>query len=163
VRHAISLIVMVSFGLAAVQTSPVRAEDEPAPGAVFRECPNFCPEMVGGPAGEFMMGSPPEEKNRSDSEGPQRKVTIARPFAKYEATFAEWEACVAGGGCTSNPSPSHEGWGKGRRPVIHVSWHDAKEFVAWLSSKTDKELPAAQRGGVGVRSAGEHHDTLCPW
>ena len=71
-------------------------------------------------------------------EGPQRKVTIARPFAvgKFEVTFDEWAACVADGGCTHKPSDS--GWGRGRRPVIGVSWDDAQEYVAWLSRKTGK-------------------------
>jgi formylglycine-generating enzyme required for sulfatase activity len=34
--------------------------------------------------------------------------------------------------------PSDEGWGRGRRPVINVSWDDAKAYVAWLSKKTGK-------------------------
>ena len=51
--------------------------------------------------GEFLMGSPEKEAGRNKDEGPQHKVTIARPFAvgKFEVTFAEWEACAAGGGC----------------------------------------------------------------
>jgi formylglycine-generating enzyme required for sulfatase activity len=92
----------------------------------------------------------PSSARQFDYEGPQRKVTIARPFAvgKFEVTFAEWEACVAGGGCTSNPTPSDEGWGKGRRPVIYVSWDDAKEYVSWLSRKTEKtEVVPANRTG----------------
>jgi formylglycine-generating enzyme required for sulfatase activity len=36
----------------------------------------------------------------------------------------------------SNKSPNDSGWGKGRRPVINVSWNDAKEYVSWLSRKT---------------------------
>jgi formylglycine-generating enzyme required for sulfatase activity len=104
----------------------------------FRDCPQ-CPEMVTVPAGEFLMGSPDSEVGRNKDEGPQHKVTIAQPFAagKYEVTFAEWDACVAGGGCTHKPGD--EGWGRGRRPVINVSWQDAKQYVAWLSSKTGKE------------------------
>ncbi len=46
----------------------------------FRDCPE-CPEMVVIPAGEFMMGSPPDEAARESHEGPQRKVTIAKSFA----------------------------------------------------------------------------------
>jgi Sulfatase-modifying factor enzyme 1 len=86
------------------------------------------------------MGSPADEQGRTDSEGPQRKVTFAKAFAvgKFEVTFAEWDACVAAGGCTGNKSPSDAGWGKGRRPVINVSWDDAKEYVAWLSRKSGK-------------------------
>ena len=57
--------------------------------------------MVVMPAGEFMMGSPATEKGRYDNEGPQHKVTIAKPFAvsKFEVTFADWDACVSVGGC----------------------------------------------------------------
>jgi formylglycine-generating enzyme required for sulfatase activity len=100
----------------------------------------FCPEMVVVPAGSFMMGSPESEAERRSAEGPQRRVTIAKPFAvgKFEVTFAEWDACVAGRGCQSNRSPSDEGWGKDRRPVINVSWNDAKNYVAWLSRTTGK-------------------------
>ena len=105
------------------------------PGRSFRDCPDVCPEMVVLPAGQFIMGS-----DVHNNEKPPRKVTIRRPFAvgKYEVTFAEWDACVAGGGCTSNPEPGDGGWGRGRRPVINVSWHDAREYVAWLSRKTGK-------------------------
>jgi formylglycine-generating enzyme required for sulfatase activity len=115
-----------------------KAEEEaarrvPRPGETFRDCPE-CPEMVVLPAGEFIMGS-----NEFDNERPPHKVTIGQPFAvgKYEVTFAEWEACVADVGC-ANRTPDDEGWGKGRRPVINVSWNDAKHYVAWLSRKTGK-------------------------
>jgi hypothetical protein len=100
-------------------------------------CP-ACPDMVMVPAGNFTMGSPDSEDGRSAEEGPQRLVKISQPLAvgKFEVTFAEWEGCVAGGGCQSNKTPSDQGWGKGRRPVINVSWNDAKEYVAWLSKAT---------------------------
>ena len=101
------------------------------PGAVLRDC-NECPEMVVVPAGRFRMGG-----DYSD-EQPVHEVTIAAPFAagKYEVTFAEWDTCVAAGGCTHRPDD--EGWGRGSRPVINVSWKDAQEYVAWLSRKTGK-------------------------
>jgi formylglycine-generating enzyme required for sulfatase activity len=62
----------------------------------FQDCPG-CPEMVVVPAGEFTMGSPPNEAERGSNEGPQRKVTLAKPFGvgKFEVTFAEWDTCVA--------------------------------------------------------------------
>jgi formylglycine-generating enzyme required for sulfatase activity len=110
------------------------------PGRLFRDCMDICPLMVVLPAGEFTMGSPPDEVGRRDTEGPQHRVTIARPFAvgKYEVTFAEWDACAAGGGCNSRLAGRDEGWGRGRRPVINVDWSDAKEYAAWLSRKTGK-------------------------
>src|ERR1043166_4689879 len=109
------------------------------PSYAFRDCAK-CPEMVVIPAGSFQMGAPNDEPDRNANEGPQRLVTIPRPFAvgKFEVTFAEWEACVAGGGCKSNRAPADEGWGKGRQPVINVSWDDAQEYVAWLSRATAK-------------------------
>jgi formylglycine-generating enzyme required for sulfatase activity len=98
----------------------------------------FCPEMVVVPAGSFMMGSPESEAGRSNDEGPQRRVTIAKPFAvgKFEVTFAEWDACVSDGGCTHKPETS---WGRGRQPVHSVSWDDiTTEYLPWLSRKTGK-------------------------
>jgi formylglycine-generating enzyme required for sulfatase activity len=95
--------------------------------------------MVVVPAGSFTIGSPAGEEGRSDDEGPQRGVRFGRPFAvaKFEATFAEWDACVADGGCKHNPSD--QGWGRGNRPVINVSWDDiTKEYLPWLSRKTGK-------------------------
>ncbi len=104
---------------------------------VFRDCP-ACPEMVTVPAGEFLMGSAESELGRSKDEGPQHKVAITQPFAagKFEVTFSEWDSCVAEGGCSYKPGD--EGWGRGRRPVINVSWNDAIQYTAWLSKKTGK-------------------------
>ena len=70
-------------------------------------------------------------------EGPQRYVTIAAPFAVgiYEVTFEEWDACARGGGC-GGLIPDHEGWGRGRRPVIDVSWTEARSYAEWLSGET---------------------------
>ena len=72
------------------------------------------------------------------SERPVHDVTMAAPFAvgKYEVTFAEWDACVAGGGCTHRPADG--GWGRGTRPVIDVSWDDTQAYVRWLSRETGK-------------------------
>jgi hypothetical protein len=101
----------------------------------FRDCPE-CPEMVVVPAGTFPMGSPASEDVYT-IEGPQHDVTITRPFAvgKYEVTFAEWDACVAAGGCRYKPSDS--GKGRGRMPVIDVSWDQITgEYIPWLNRRT---------------------------
>jgi formylglycine-generating enzyme required for sulfatase activity len=95
--------------------------------------------MIVVPAGSFTMGSPANEPARTTDESPQHIVAFARQFAvgKYELTFDEWDACVDDGGCNGY-KPSDVGWGRGRRPVINVSWDDAKAYVAWLSNKTGK-------------------------
>ncbi len=110
----------------------------PEAGSAFRDCPQ-CPEMVVVPAGSFMMGSPPSEKYRSSDEGPRRRVTFGHAFAagKYEVTFAEWDACASDGGCGGR-RPGDQDWGRGKRPVIFVSWEDAKSYARWLSRKTGK-------------------------
>ena len=108
----------------------------------FQECTR-CPAMVVVPPGEFTMGSPLGGRS---SELPQHKVTIGMPFAvsKFEVTFDEWDACFELGGCVVNAAdqPSHAAlpgpWGRGKRPVINVSWGDAQEYVAWLSKETGK-------------------------
>lgn len=101
----------------------------------FRDCPE-CPELVALPGGTFEMGSPDTETGRANDEGPRHTVKIAAPFAvaKFETTFSEWDACVDSGGCLHRPRDS---FGRGRRPVINVSWDDiTKEFLPWLSRKT---------------------------
>ena len=96
------------------------------------------PEMVVVPAGAFRMGCLPlSGRNCSDAESPVHRVTIDAPFAVgvYEVTFAEWDRCVRAGGC-GGYRPDDKGWGRGKRPVIHVSWKDARAYVAWLSEES---------------------------
>jgi formylglycine-generating enzyme required for sulfatase activity len=85
-----------------------------------------------------MMGWPETEKGYSDNEGPQQKVMISRPLAiaRFELTFAEWDACAAHGDCAGDIPAS--GSRRPRLPVINVSWDDAQSYVAWLSEITGK-------------------------
>jgi formylglycine-generating enzyme required for sulfatase activity/cellulose biosynthesis protein BcsQ len=119
-----------------------QAEQALKPGETFRECTSepakdYCPEMVVVPAGSFLMGSSQSEAGRYPNEGPQHEVKIARLFAvsKFELTFDDWDTCVAYGDCGD---VSDAGWGRGRRPVILVSWDDAQQYVRWLSKITGK-------------------------
>jgi formylglycine-generating enzyme required for sulfatase activity len=132
--QAILAVLFLAFAAGAAQA---QGKGDGA-GKSFRDCPS-CPDMVVVPAGEFLMGSPETERGRGKDEGPQHKVAIDQPFAvgKYEVTFAEWDACVADRGCSYKPSD--EGWGRGRRPVINVSWSDTKQFTDWLSKKAGKD------------------------
>ncbi|RMD68212.1 MAG: PEGA domain-containing protein, partial [Gammaproteobacteria bacterium] len=118
----------------------------------------FGPEMVVIPPGRFLMGSPFDEEGRDSDEGPQHRVSIARPFAigRYEVTFEEYDRfCEA----TGRRRPDDNGWGRGKRPVINVSWHDAKAYARWLSKQTGKRyrLPSeaeweyAARAGTSTR------------
>ena len=125
---------------------------EPGNGTSFKDCPD-CPEMVMVPPGQFMMGVP----------GSQKQKAIDRAFAvgKYEVTFAEWDACVAAGGC-ARYRPNDQGWGRGRQPVMNVNWNDAKKYVQWLSQKTGKSYRLlTETEWEYVARAGT--DTAYPW
>ena len=101
------------------------------PGTLFQDCA-VCPEMIVIPAGSFMMGS----DHRHKFERPSHKVTITRPFALgiYEVTFDEWQACFIEGGCAHVPDDHN--WGKGRRPVMNITWFETQKYLEWLSKKT---------------------------
>ena len=98
------------------------------------------PEMVEIPPGRFRMGCV-SGQDCHDSEFPIHDVTIAEPFevSKFEVTFAQWDACVSGGGC-GGFRPSDWGMGRGTRPVFGVSLQDALAFVAWLSLHTGENF-----------------------
>ena len=131
---------------------------------VFRDC-DICPEMVALPAGEFMMGSPQDEAERLQREGPPRRVVIARPFAmgRFEVTVDQFAAFVADTATTVSKSynpcrvaighdldPPH--WTgsaeasfrrpgfevTGSHPAGCISWYDAQAYVAWLKRRTGK-------------------------
>lgn len=105
------------FATSAVATT---STSQDTPGA-WRDC-TACPEMVTVPAGRFVMGG--------------RNITIQQPFAvaRTEITFAQWDACVADGGCEFVPEDGD--WGRGQRPVMGVSWDDLQQYVNWLAGKT---------------------------
>jgi sulfatase modifying factor 1 len=105
------------------------------------------PEMVKIPPGSFLMGSPKDEKERDPDEGPQHKVSFAQLFylGTHEVTFDEYDVFAFlikhDGGCADCHEvirPSDNGWGRGKLPVINVSWEDAQCYAEWLYHKTGK-------------------------
>jgi formylglycine-generating enzyme required for sulfatase activity len=135
------------------------ALNEFAPGSEFRDKlkgGGEGPEMIVIPAGEFMMGSPKDEKDRNNDEL-LHQVILEQPFAigKYEVTFAEYDRFAE---ATGREKPDDKGWGRGNRPVINVSWEDAVAYTKWLSVQTGKpyRLPTeaeweyAARAGTGT-------------
>jgi formylglycine-generating enzyme required for sulfatase activity len=108
------------------------------------------------PAGEFMMGSPEDEKGRQTNEGPVDKVILARPFyvGKYEVTVGQFKGFVQAAsyrtyaernGWASAWTGSRAGRVKGAswqkpgfdqtddHPVTEVSCYDAEAFCEWIS------------------------------
>jgi formylglycine-generating enzyme required for sulfatase activity len=95
------------------------------------------PLMMLIPAGRFLLGSPPDEPERSTDEGPQHEVHIAKPFAMgvYAVTFDEYDRFCES---TDRQKAGDNAWGRGNRPVIKVSWNDAQAYCAWLSHQTGR-------------------------
>ena len=96
------------------------------------------------PAGEFLMGSPASEKDRSSDESQQR-VQITKPFwlGMYEVTQGEYQKVMG-----KNPSwfsakgsgaAKVEGQETDRLPVENVSWEDAVKFCERLSALPEEK------------------------
>ena len=107
------------------------------------------PEMILVEGGTFQMGS---EEGDAD-EKPVHKVTVKDFYlGKYPVTFEEYDQFCAE---TKRDKPADEGWGRGRRPLINVSWEDARAYCDWLSKTSGQHfrLPSeaeweyAARGG----------------
>jgi len=144
----------VSAAQAAIENLTLR------PGKTFRDCSD-CPQMVVIPAGAFWQGSAEGSPLALSIEKPRRRVVIAEPFAAgiHEVTMAQWDVCAADGGCDAHPDDN--GWGRGSRPVIMVSWNDAMQYAGWISAKTGQSysLPSESQWEYFAR-AGEEGDWL---
>jgi formylglycine-generating enzyme required for sulfatase activity len=122
------------------------------------------------PKGTFLMGSPEDEEDRQDNEGPRHEVEITRAFymGAYPVTKGQFAAFVKDAGYKTEAEADGQGGygydaankrlvGRDRKyswretgfeqgddhPVVNVTWNDAREFCRWLSKKEGKayELP----------------------
>ena len=91
-------------------------------------------EFVLIPAGEFMMGAVPQDKDAGDIEKPQHMVRITKPFymGKYPLTQEEWDRLIPTG------NPSYFKYAGKRAPLTNVSWEAAQEYANFLSERDGK-------------------------
>ena len=112
------------------------------------------PEMIVVPGGSFKMGDVHGGGHKNDV--PVHTVTIQKPFAigRYEVTFGEYDQFAK---ATNRKLPDDQGWGRGRRPVIKVSWEDANAYAKWLSEQTGKRyrLPTEAEWEYAARAGKE--------
>jgi formylglycine-generating enzyme required for sulfatase activity len=128
------------------------------PGEIFQDRlqdGSLGPEMVVIPAGQFQMGN--LQSNKAPNEYPVPTFVLDRfAIGRSEVTFAHYDHFVE---VTGRAKPDDRGWGRGKRPVIFVSFYDAMAYTAWLSEQTGHEyrLPTeaeweyAARAGTKTR------------
>jgi len=92
--------------------------------------------------GTFQIG---DEYGDSDAR-PPREVAVKNFYlSPYEVTFEQYDLyCEA----MHVEKPDDEGWGRGQRPVVNVSWFDAIKFCNWMSGQLNlKEVYDIGPGG----------------
>ena len=89
------------------------------------------------PKGNFIFGA---SSLKSELDKHSLEVNIPQIFAigRFEVTVSEWEVCAKEGGCSAY-IPDSEEWNLPKNPVTNISWHDAIEYVEWLSMKTQNK------------------------
>jgi len=88
--------------------------------------------MIYIPPGTFFMGMPWE--SGAQDESPQHKVNLNGYWiSKYETTFKQYDAFCEE---TDRKESNDNGRGRKKRPVINVSWYEAREYCNWLSTKS---------------------------
>jgi len=117
-------------------------------------------DMVAIPEGTFNMGSPDGEPLRKPDEGPVHRVKLSKFWmGKVEVSWNEYLAFFQTTGsqgrtegqaiknknvdAITGPTPPwgapDQGWGKGLRPAITMSWKSANTYCQWLSKVTGKK------------------------
>lgn len=145
-----------------MKTEWVEIQDEPltvsislkkslVPGSSFRNdlaIGGVGPEMVIVPAGSFTLGSKLDTNTM-----PEREIVIPEPFgiSKFEVTFADYDKFAE---ATKRGVPGDSGWGRDSRPVVHVSWYDARAYAEWLSEQTgaNYRLPTEAEWAYAARA-----------
>ena len=172
------LALAACLGLTATSSQAAPKATKHAVGSSFQDCRD-CPVMIVAPAGSFIMGSPPTETGHRDNEA-QHKVSFKHAFAigKFDVTWDQWMDCVRDHACdgyameealridfmTGKPfGAAYVDHGRGKRPVVGVSWYDAQMYVGWLNRKAGTDayrLPSESEFEYAARAG---TTTAYPW
>jgi formylglycine-generating enzyme required for sulfatase activity len=112
-------------------------------------------EMVLIKGGTFTMGSPDDEPERNDNEGPQHDVTLPDFFmGKYPVTQEQWQVVATYPQVNINLNPTPSNFEGINLPVEKISWDEAVEFCQRLSVKTGRayRLPSEAQWEYACRA-----------
>jgi formylglycine-generating enzyme required for sulfatase activity len=124
--------------VAEVETEPKTPQSKPVvsqPERIFSDSlldGGSGPRVVLLNADSYHMGS--SQTSANFDERPRHEVQLDRfAIGQYEVTFEQYDRFAK---ATGRRLPADEGWGRGARPVINVSWQDAVDYTQWLSDQT---------------------------
>ncbi|MGF1499014.1 MAG: formylglycine-generating enzyme family protein [Elainellaceae cyanobacterium] len=118
-------------------------------------------DMVLIPGGTFQMGSPDDEPERHEREGPQHSVTVPTfLMGQCPVTQEQWGAIASLPKINRELKPDPSRFKGGDRPVEQVNWYDAVEFCNRLSRKTNRtyRLPSEAEWEYACRA-----ETITPF
>ena len=151
------LAALTFFGALGALATDGTALKLPAAGEPFNDCPDkHCPQMIvipDSPPG-LMLGSPPSEEGRLDSEKQHAVAVKSFAIGVDEVKTGEYMACVTAKAC--RPPEWHEPGSQQNietghavtyksmakyitgddQPIVGVSWDDANAYAEWLTKAT---------------------------
>jgi serine/threonine-protein kinase len=137
-----------------IQPESIRAPREIVPTAAgtLKVSPKDGLKYVWIPAGTFMMGCSPGDKECFDFEKPSHQVTIAKGFwiGQTVVTVGAYKRFVAATGRQMPDAPTfNSGWVNDHMPIVNVSWDEATAYCGWMGGRlpTEAEWEYAARGG----------------
>ena len=148
---AVPAVTDLNAETAAVSPAPV-PDSAPPVGRSFRDSlagGGKGPAMIELLSATYQMGS---GNSLNFDEGPRHTVSLpAFSISEREVTFEDFDRFAR---ATGRRLPFDETWGRGKRPVINVSWHDAVAYTRWLSENTGRKyrLPSEAEWEYAARA-----------